>query len=70
VISTALASSFRLQYFTFYVRYSKDSCLFLFLSEILVLVCCGFQAAFLCMILSKIGVLCMIMSGLFGCWCR
>jgi hypothetical protein len=40
VIPTALSSSFRLQYVPFDVQYSKYSCRFLFLSEILVLVGC------------------------------
>jgi hypothetical protein len=43
VIPTSLVSSYRLQYFSFYLRYSKYSCRFLFLSEILVLAGCGFS---------------------------
>jgi len=48
VTPMSLASSFRLQYFPFYVRYSKYSCRVLFLSEIFVLVGCGLSCWYFC----------------------
>ena len=46
LIPTALSSSFRLKYFPFYVRYSKHSYGFFFISEIWVIVGCGGSCCF------------------------
>jgi len=67
VIPTSLSSSLELQYFPFYVRYSKYSCCFLFLFEIVVLAGCHLSCYFLCVFLST-GTLYMIKSALFVCW--
>jgi hypothetical protein len=68
VILTALSSNLWLQYFLIYLRYSKYSCGFLFLFEILVRAVCRLSCRLLCVFRSMFGVLWMCMSASFGCW--